>query len=269
MRKKVQLFIAIFIIIGGVFACSQSDEVPNEFNTNTNFYSQVGELHNRGVEYAFQYMMKNLPKTKGKQQCDADKLRNLGALGVEIFLEENHIEYMKTRAVSASENLSLLNKRQQKYYDLLISTILNRSLSYEATQTAIDKVAKKIQKNLTAEEADPLLYGVSVAKKSCEYWYKNLERWRIELGGTKAMLFTKSIPTTEETSDTDFSWKEVGKSDVSGAVGGAAGGAIVGSLAGGVGALPGAGVGAIGGSVAGSVGSAVEQVIDMVWPSRN
>lgn len=57
------------------------------------------------------------------------------------------------------------------------------------------------------------------------------------------MLFTKSIPTTEETSDTDFSQKEMGKSDVSGA-----------------------GVGAIGGSVAGSVGSAVEQVIDRVWP---
>lgn len=57
------------------------------------------------------------------------------------------------------------------------------------------------------------------------------------------MLFTKSIPTTEETSDIDFSQKEMGKSDVSGA-----------------------GVGAIGVSIAGSLGSAVEQAIDRVWP---
>lgn len=63
------------------------------------------------------------------------------------------------------------------------------------------------------------------------------------------------VTATEETSEEDFSWKEVGKSDVSGAVGGA----------GGVGAIPEAGVGAFSGSVAGSVGAAVEQIIDILW----
>lgn len=263
MKKKKYFFISsILVILIGIISFISCQQEDNTSIDSLNNYDKVGKLHNEGLEYVFDYLKKNTPTTRSKNR--ANQLRELSEKAVRKFLKKKEIELPQTRSLESDTNLvEKLNPAQKVYYNRLISAVLDHSLNYKATQKEVAKIAQEIQENLSETDASPLLYGTAIAKYTLEYWYMNWEKWRVEIGGVD--VFTFSVMTraeSPESSNDDFSWKDVGKADIAGGVGGAVGGAATGAMAGGVGALPGAGVGAVGGAVGGSVADAVGQLLD-------
>ena len=91
-----------------------------------------------------------------------------------------------------------------------------------------------------------------VAENSCAYWKKNMANWQ-------QYLLRNSGITTKSSLNVQFSWGDVGKADVAGAVGGAVGSVVTGCAEVTLGAC--AGAGAAGGAVGGSVTSVLSQLL--------
>lgn len=236
MKKLLLVFLVFLGLIGGIsiISCQQDDSAG--LNSLSD-YDKVGKLHNEGLEYVFDYLKKKGVITR--TQSDANRLRELSDKAICKFFKEKKLEITQTRSLQDNiELIEKLNSKQKVYYDKLISVVLDHSLNYETTQKQVAEISKEIQENLTQVDASPLLYGTAIAKYTLEYWYKNWEKWRIEIGGVDALTFGPVTRTeTPESSNDDFSWKEVGKADISGGVGGAVGGAVAGSVTDAIGQL--------------------------------
>lgn len=257
----------VMILVTSIIACQSTENDDSLLNENLYSYEQVGAIHNEGLEYVFKELVSYKSKARSNFSFSSDLLQTLSSKAVSEFLAKKQVLLPNSRAsrttYSIAEVRNMLNKDQRKYYNKLMNVFFDRNLNYEETQLSIVNITMKIKKNLSTIEADPLLYGASVAKYTAEYWHSNWAKWHIELGDGKKFIcssLTNSRNTPE--SDNDFSWKEVGAQDVSGAIGGAVGGAIVGGMAGGVGAGPGAATGGIGGGIGNSVASIIGQLIN-------
>lgn len=252
---------SVFILLAGLLGTVSCQRDDNGDFSSLSDYEKVGKLHNEGLEYVFNYIKENTSSTRAGTK--RSNLKELSETAVSKFLKKKHLESIQTRSTYGDTDIDkILSLEQKMYYDKLISVVLDRSLNYEATQKAVTRVTKEIEQSLSPTDAAPLLYGAAIAKYTLEYWYTNWEKWRVEIGGVDALTFgVITRAETPESSNDDFSWKDVGKSDIAGGVGGAVGGAATGAMAGGVGALPGAGIGAVGGAVGGSVADAVGQLL--------
>jgi hypothetical protein len=249
------------------YSCSQNEDSSSSNSIEgpkiETTYDEIGALHNEGLEYVFNYLVKNQATTRAANSTVS--IYQLAETAENLFLKEKGINFadtklLTTRAKATKSDAINLNINQKEYYDKLMAIMSNYSMNYTVTQTAIAELASEIQSNLSLKDAGPLLYGIGVAKYTCYYWHLNRNKWAIEFG-SNVMTRGKSKPKSKEESSS-VDWKRLGKEDVKGAVSGAAGGAAAGALAGGAGALPGAGAGAVGGAVANSVLEAINQFWD-------
>lgn len=102
---------------------------------------------------------------------------------------------------------------------------------------------ERVNKECTDDEKIVMNYAISVGIASCNYWYYNAKKW--------CQLFDMD-------SKGWFSWGNLCRDDISGAIGGAAAAFFFG----GVGILAGAGAGALSVGLAGSAICAINQVWD-------
>jgi hypothetical protein len=92
-----------------------------------------------------------------------------------------------------------------------------------------------------------VIVAVEMAKASMSYWYNNHAKW-------ENLVSAKG----------GFSWKDVGRADVTGVVNGAVTVGVISAVTGPPGWVAG-GAGIVGAGLAGSVGEAVGQLWDRFW----
>lgn len=247
-RKTLLSIVACLLTAAAVIVSCQREKGPEEPN---DIYERIGQLHNEGLDYAFEYM--KACQTKVNVKLDQQQILAKGLEAVDLFLTEKGILNSKTKTSSPLfiENYdgAGLTTGQKKYYEELIHVIVNKSLDYTNTQRAVEQVRMNVIANLPAQDAEILLYGIAIAKYSLEYWHENADKWRTA-GNINAFAYRVMTKGENPEGEDSLDWKEVAKGDVSGAIGGAA----AGILAGGVGAGPGALAGGVAGSVAAGVG---------------
>ena len=105
-------------------------------------------------------------------------------------------------------------------------------------------------------EVQYILIASAVARNSAAYW----ANYQINLANASNVVANTNKKRLDKTGG--FSWGNVGKADVAGAIGGMFGGAVAGAMAGGIGAPAGATAGTVRGAIAGSVGVAVYQIFN-------
>ncbi len=290
--RKTNLFttsvimLLLFSLIG-FWGCEGYDNIDIP---NYEIYQKIGIEHNNGLDYVFEELKKSDVSKIGLKSAN---------LSEDIFeIAQNATKDFIAKTFDLSdENLSLVNLQIAKAFDktsknevnlksanahlyeskteaLLTDTQINFLDELNAIMSDNDHDLKSLQKriisienravnNLVEEEYAVILAATSVAKYTLEYWSENLDKWSVLLSGNTATLQTMprlKSGNAESEEDDNFSWKEVGKADVGGAVAAAAGSGVGYLVAGGpVGWKAWAGIVA-GGAAAGSVGDAIEQL---------
>lgn len=145
------------------------------------------------------------------------------------------------------ENQDDLTTKQKELLSYLNDVLNNPQVTLDNAMKAFEYVQQRVNKECTEDEKIVMNYAISIGIASCNYWYYNAEEW--------CRLF-------DVNSKGWFSWGNLCRDDISGAIGGAIGGAAVAFFFGGVGILAGAGAGALSAGLAGSAICAINQVWD-------
>ncbi|MCD7969534.1 MAG: hypothetical protein LUF87_04190 [Alistipes sp.] len=244
--KKI-LFIATIIsslVISIICYSCKNEKVEQIEEFSELSYDDVGILHNDGLNFILDYLKKNGITTENitRGGTSFGDIELMIDTATEEFLRRNQISNLPiTRAGIENKILdfNLLSEKQKEYTLLLLEAFVNPGDLNEVL-SEIKAITENIKSDLSKEEADPILYGASVALYTAEYWYNNSSIWYETLGED----FVKSRGW--------FSWSDFGGDDVSGAIGGAVAGVIVGG--------GGAGPGALAGGIAASTTNAVKQI---------
>ncbi len=251
-----KLLLTLLTLSSIAFASCKSNVETTKSHTLD--YEMVGELHNEGLDFILEEI-KSQPTTKnGVREISRQFIDN----AIEKFLNNNNIntgyESVITRSASElNESVAELSDSTAKIYYAKIQKVFYSS-EFSNSKDAIEHIEaieEEIKLNCTGSDLSALLCGASVAKNTLIYWEKNTAKWVEAITGANTRVLTRA----------EWSWKEFGGQDVSGAVAGAVVGAGVGSLAGGAGAVPGAIVGGLTGGVANSAEYAVKQIWDWFW----
>lgn len=243
--KKSYYLLTSLLITAILFSCQSIFDQESKVSNNPQDY--IGQLHNEGMDYILNEIIK-LPKTKS---------------GTKFF----DIQYIKKATISFMKKKELLNKQITKstYNDTFLDSlnfsdapISNLQKDYlirlidiltvpkeadikTVTNNIIELENEILQNNNLGEnECFPILCGCSVARYSAIYWNKNLEKWRVNILGINKSQ-QKTITTKSGDPEEGF-WDgvwDIAKEDAIGAALGALGGAGIGGI--------GAGPGAIGG----------------------
>ncbi len=279
MKIKIYLILGVlFFAIISVFliSCEKSKEDTDVAKFKD--YELIGEEHNKGLDYVFEYVKQATSKSETQLKSTTDFLLLVekgtqefiktneflqNEVNREIALKESKEPFLYYSSCSTSnlksatlENLwpnekgDLLTAKQKEILTELNTILSNPSLGIVEIITALNNLDVKINLECEIEEMDILLSATAIGRHSFQYWHDNLDKWISEFGSAYNLKSTKS-----------FSWGDVGKNDVAYGVGGGLGGALVGgSVSMGLLAVPGWAAGAIGGAVAGSVGNAILQL---------
>jgi hypothetical protein len=140
----------------------------------------------------------------------------------------------------------MLSKSQKKWLSLLNNAIDDNGDDYRKIFMAFEKIRTDVLKNGTKEEQIIAITAIEMGKSSLEYWYNNGNEW--------AGLM--NIPTKGW-----FSWKNVGRSDIQGAISSALTIGIAALISGPPGWVAGT-VGILGGAAASSAVEAGTQVVE-------
>lgn len=220
-----------------VVAC-QKEGVPEE---PTDIYEQIGKLHDEGLNYVLQEIKKQ-PVTQAGGRVITDAL--IVNATADFMASRGYQRDALTKSGnsipdSAAYNnvVSQLSERQQSYLNELFEIFDNKKLNAEEAIIRIKALENRIKVNCSAEEQPVLLCGTAVARYTIDYWEEHAEEWLAEIGGIEALQMYRVATKAGKPEDDEFSWKELGESDVEGAVVGAGsavlGGAVVTIVSGG------------------------------------
>ncbi|MFL5772383.1 MAG: hypothetical protein ACJ75F_04445 [Flavisolibacter sp.] len=271
-------------------------------NEIINMYSSVGEIHNKGLESAFNSLQQNYG-TKyqgGLSKQDRDNMYRI--------LDANNFAFVtKEIAVNSIDLTQMVNRdvevRDYMYKDLVsqfLSSKEGQNLSPEIlnafnelnslmdddsrcfNKSEYDRIVQDNIQNLQSfNEKVLLVCGFNIAYNSIQYWNENLVKWQAFFSYSltrKPTIPPKSPRPINQYSIQAFRFtspgRNIAKADVSGIVWGGTAGCITGAIGGsvtlpGVGTLTGcAGMGAAGAVTAGIGGSlkaAVNALLDWLF----
>lgn len=240
LRNLPFYFAAVFIAIALlVSACSsrqeedllnlgakQSKNILEEIN-NSNALSHMGIAHNEIVDLlisqhgstlrssdmtdteSYEFIKEKVFESIGKYEIPGLSLRSES--GDVITQEEfneiyddvvllNYGKKTEDMVFYTSDDAKYLSDKQKEFIDEIEIIMKDTDLSIESVLNRISKVQDGAINNLSEEELAVVLTATSIAANTCSYWHN---------------YFKENILRA------DFSWKEVGVSDVGGAVAGA------------------------------------------------
>jgi len=244
--------------------------------------STIGELHNKGLDYAFEKLHKKYGNTYSGGRTEKDRIE------MKNFLEKTAIEFCNSSlspndicldAIKKSQNgldyrLSTLDlvsqlknekvaaNMSQQFYDLInsLDQLVNDD-SRNKNKTEVDNLIKNGIGRLTNySEKVSLVNSVNTAYSSVSYWSSNYDKW--------SAFFPKG---SSEMQARENPGKKIGKADIVGIITGGVGGCAYGAIGGtvvvpGVGTLAGCAALGAGGAITGGLGNsakaAVESFID-------
>lgn len=267
-----QLLMVVFLFVSFI-ACDR-DEALQEVAFFD--YEQIGVIHNRGIDYVFNYVKEKTVHCKPEMKTGEALLHLVeegtreflkksdlfDEPGMEIALEESkkpfifyndclkdNLKSSTMTSVCLSEIEALLT-HNQKAILIEMDEVFNGNIwDVQEVTSSLEALEKKIISECSEEEKHILLCATSIGRHSFQYWSNNFDLWFDEFGPD--IKFKKA----------QFNWAEVGKNDVAYGIGGGISGAVIGgSVTLGVLAIPGWAVGAIGGAISGSAGNAILQV---------
>ena len=219
----------LLVLMMLVFSC-QKNEVELQ---QKNEFSQIGLMHNQGLDYVFNYIKKN----KGAAILDKDNYISLAEVATKEFINTTFIELTQAELEIINSNIESVNKSLKKYteariangtelYQSVISEVENsltqNQTSYlnELFNIIINESGNivTLQQNLISlenrafslptEDKQVILLAIAIARESCNYWNENFKLWQNELGGSTGNAKTNS----------DFSWGIVAAGDVAAGV---------------------------------------------------
>ncbi len=278
------------------YSCSKEESRVNLAEVpNYEVYQAIGVEHNNGLDYVFE-QLKAVQEQEGKasfrtkasssvfalaEQATKDFMAERFEMNAEDLLNtQEHISAMFKHPLrsksSSNEELNLydadlkkeLSDLQIKLLDDLNLVMSDSDGDLKSLQARIQAIEEEAVVKMEEEEYCIILVATSVAKNTLVYWYENLPKWEelLREGGSfseKANMVNgaKGVQDGEDTQH-NFSWKQVGKTDVlGGVVGGGLGALFMGSASLGTLTIPGWAAGAI----QGALGSSVSEALDQIW----
>ncbi len=264
----ISSFILILVVSFTIFSC-QKDNTNTLTNEKTIDYELIGNEHNKGLDYVYNYV--KTEKAKGNLKSSIDFL-TIAEEGTREFLKNSKLLQEKENqkiAIKASEkpfnvyktfaykNVSDVNTENlwtddvddvltdiQKQILNEMNDIVSAGYNIENIIQKLTELDVRIEELCPVEEREILYTATAIGRHSFQYWNDNFNKWKELLDNHKKQ----------------FSWSDVGKNDVAYGVGGGAAGAIVGgSVSLGALTVPGWVAGAVGGAVGGSIGNAILQ----------
>lgn len=194
------------LLLYGFCACSENEYQQSQ-NLPESPYETVGRLHNEGLDYVFDELVKSrtLTRSEGKPEIEPCEILELCS----DFVKENVYSDFK-RVTTKSDNYDMDHQKlqfdfseRQNYYVERLKKILEC-----AKPGFVEDVVKNIEKlehemlndeELPKNECEPLLYGMVTCKYSARYWVENYERWMIELKGVDVSIGVLTKTNSEYT----------------------------------------------------------------------
>lgn len=278
MNKRIKLATAVvaLLMVAAIvvtFEACKKEEAKYDITDNTQTFD-IGLKHNEGLDVVFNGLYS--AKRDGMLNMDVksnDNVLSTTKISVDSYLQEefkNDIEkiriameesdyifeeydrlYSDVNTPSGNlwfkENQDDLTTKQKELLSYLNDVLNNPQVTLDNAMKAFEYVQQRVNKECTEDEKIVMNYAISIGIASCNYWYYNAEEW--------CRLF-------DVNSKGWFSWGNLCRDDISGAIGGAIGGAAAAFFFGGVGILAGAGAGALSVGLAGSAICAINQVWD-------
>lgn len=271
-KLKSKLIIAVMVMFGitAFMSCEKEDENKNlnSIELIPSQFEYVGVEHNKGLEYIYNELKKDISSTKTKDELFFNVEKHCNEFYAHSEVIKDYLQESKNISSQQLKTVRANYENHKSHNSYLDSTIANSNLS-EVTKSLlvelmagidaavilddINLITNEINNkaiNLISDSTELIILftTTNVLSYSCLYWSENLEEWEALFGNSN-----KSIAK--------FSWGELGKADAVGAVGGGVTGLICGAIFG-PGALVVGGVGALAGGVGASAGDAVSQL----WP---
>ena len=245
-------------------------------------YEATGELHNEGCQFVLNNVLGDLNRqgislkdlTKQEIVDRVDALTKIYIQRLDFTESEinNAIKIYEEQAELFNRDLILGIDNQRNYSNYLSNSLSvdENELLTELMETIddyenkssfheeLDKLNLRAQEKLNSEELAVFLHGSYTARYSIPFWEENLASFSTQSGlnnnfVNEEFIFYKAKESTA---------KEVGTSDVSGAVGGAVGGCVAGALGAGAGCVAVGGVAAVTMGLGSSVKVVAEKIID-------
>jgi len=272
---KNRIFIGLLTMMM-FFACSKNDDLikskVEKFTLSNEMIDQIGVEHNKALSFVFEGLKRNQKELNlGKElkslinnelyvfYKEVSYFRGASKIAIEMtqhqlksVLFEDAQTYSKSNDLNFQDLISTYsNNLSEAQKDLLLELerILNdNNEDLEKILLKLDILEERTKLELASFEAQLILIGIQVAKNSSCYWHENLNDW-IEI-----------LSVTDVNHKNWFSWGDVIKGDVLGAIGGATS-ALFANLVPGVGQVA-YGSAILGGAVVGSVVAAADQIYD-------
>jgi hypothetical protein len=274
--KKIKLFAILLAtaLVAGIsifYACEKGNNKPEMDPAMKNYEKLMQEgaiVHNETMEYVYNELLK--AKSVENFMSITEAATNNFVASHPFFQSDINgasdmlnATFKKLKNATKSTNDNLWNdddedllSADQKEWLMRVNDVIDKTNDIKKMDKELDNIKNLAIQNGNEEIQYVVIAAVEIAKASLSYWNENSSKWQ------------KLSPNDFGSKEGWFSWKAVGRDDVSGAIGGAVAGAVVGGMAGGAGAVPGAASGAVAGGIAGSAASAVGQVWDRFIGSK-
>jgi hypothetical protein len=288
MKKLLNVLLSFMLSIFA-FSCNEPASSGSiEFTNKEQIQSVlqlVGQDHNKGLEFIYTQLSieKSTPQNFNELiNSIKTKTNTFLSSGTESFVREN-IDNAKNYAsisiqdvrqkrasnakISESENLwkptdnDKLTTKQKELLSYLNDAINDESLGFQETLKVFETVRIRAKSECSEQEVFTVLAAVEVGVNSLTYWHENIDKWANLMADIERKSSNGRVGNLAKVAKKDFSWKSVGKSDVSGAVGAAVGVGVAAVVTGPPGWAAG-GAAVAGGAVGASATDAVGQLLD-------
>lgn len=287
MKNLIKTLIGLML---GLIALSCGNPASVDFDKNQELqtiFAKVGQEHNNGLEFVFNQLSNEKLSPQNFNQLISSIERNSNLFlktQTQEFIQSNYenaglyssLALKDTRArksrnarITESQNLwkdsdeDKLTVKQKELLSELNSAINNENLGLAETLQVFEKIRVRARYECSEREFFAVIAAIEVGTNSLTYWHSNIQKWSKLIGSFESKSANGRVVSNKR-QQSDFSWKSVGKADVSGAVGAAVGVGVAAVVTGPPGWAAG-GAAVAGGAVGASAGDAVLQLLDSWW----
>lgn len=267
IKKKIIVGFSVIVITAMLFSCQKSNTKEKEEVLSDekiiSIFSQIGEIHNSGLDYVFTDLQKqNLTLVNGNNSINnhdkiyklidnsvtefAYKSLKIKSIDLSPFIEKNNTgnpikEYLYKDLVSQIKSLKQAEGLSIAFLRLMAE--LNALVDKNASKIEFDNLMKNGILTLNDfDEKAKFVSCTSIGFSSLQYWKRNVSKWKQMLSSGNLQTTTKVSSDLNEirviyTVPADDPGKAIGKADITGIITGAVGGCVIGA-AGGTTVLP-------------------------------
>jgi hypothetical protein len=232
MKHLIHIPISLILAFIAVSCREQTSRVedpkPERFQ---NPYSQVGEIHNAGIDYTFSYLKANKARLVTKpalldvaHEAVASFLPGTTVVSNDILssqigsiVKRGNSSLLKSMLSKASSDSLFLilgyNEKQIEFLNRLFN-LGEDSLSIDTAKDSISNINTDAFAILGPDDSRPILMASSVMESSFEYWLTHLKEWEEFF----ASLWGPKLHKRTEMWEPD--WIAIGKADAEGAAAG-------------------------------------------------